>query len=81
LMSDKTAQMRIAALTHMARFAGVHTVAKLVEHPQEQDLLRSLGVDFVQGNGSASPVPLDGLDRIHAEHQLVDQSVAGVSAA
>jgi EAL domain-containing protein (putative c-di-GMP-specific phosphodiesterase class I) len=68
-------QMRVAGMAQIARVAGILTVAKQVEAPAEQALLRALGVDFVQGHASAAPVPLDELDRQRAEQLVVDDDV------
>jgi EAL domain-containing protein (putative c-di-GMP-specific phosphodiesterase class I) len=53
---------RISGIAHMARVAGVHSVAKKVDGEQEHELLAVLGVDFLQGFAAAVPVPLDALD-------------------
>jgi EAL domain-containing protein (putative c-di-GMP-specific phosphodiesterase class I) len=75
LASSRTNQMRVAGLAQIARVAGVLTVAKQVEAPEEQDLLRALGVDFIQGHASAMPVPLETLDREREEMLVVDPDV------
>jgi EAL domain-containing protein (putative c-di-GMP-specific phosphodiesterase class I) len=63
LSTDRVAQMRLAGLAQIARFAGVHTVAKRIERPEEQERLRATGVDFMQGRATAAPVALEVLDR------------------
>jgi len=75
LAAQRTNQMRVAGMAQIARVAGVLTVAKQVEVPAEQALLRALGVDFVQGHATAAPVPLDELDRQRAAGLLIDDSV------
>lgn len=72
LATNRPNQMRVAGLAQIARVAGVLTVAKQVEAPEEQDLLRALGVDFVQGHASAMPAPLDTLDRQREQALVVD---------
>ena len=85
LASSKTARMRIAAIAQIARVGGVHTVAKQVDHPEEQELLRALGVDFMQGHAVGSPAPLENVDRWREQHLIVDagagDAMAGVTEA
>lgn len=75
LAHHRANQMRVAGMAQIARVAGVLTVAKQVEAPAEQALLRALGVDFVQGHAAAAPVPLDEIDRQRAEALLIDEGV------
>ncbi|HTW73698.1 MAG TPA: EAL domain-containing protein [Steroidobacteraceae bacterium] len=75
LADHRANQMRVAGLAQIARVAGVLTVAKQVEAPAEQDLLRALGVDFIQGHASSVPVPLNALDRLREELLVVDADV------
>ncbi len=75
LATSKTARMRIAAIAQIARVGGVHTVAKQVERPEEQELLRVLGVDFLQGHAVATPAPLEAVDRWREQHTIVDGDV------
>ena len=75
LATSKVAQMRIAGLAQIARVGGVLTVAKQVERPEEQELLRALGVDFMQGHATAVPLPLGALDRQREELLIVDENV------
>lgn len=75
LATSKVAQMRIAGIAQIARVGGVLTVAKQVERPEEQGLLRALGVDFIQGHATAVPVPLEALDRQREQALVVDANV------
>ncbi|HEX4049882.1 MAG TPA: EAL domain-containing protein [Steroidobacteraceae bacterium] len=75
LANHRANQMRVAGMAQIARVAGVLTVAKQVEVPAEQALLRALGVDFVQGHAAAAPLPLDELDRLRAEALVIDDAV------
>jgi len=75
LASSRAARMRIAGLAQMARVAGIHTTAKQVELPEEQEQLRVLGVDFVQGFSNAVPVPLETLDRERNQRLVIDAGV------
>lgn len=74
LHASKTAQMRIAGLAQMARVGGIHTVAKQVEDAEEQEQLRALGVDFVQGNASAPTTTFEELDLRRAEGLIIDEN-------
>jgi EAL domain-containing protein (putative c-di-GMP-specific phosphodiesterase class I) len=74
LADSQVAQMRIAGIAQIARIAGVHTVAKQIERPEEQELLRALGVDFMQGHATAVPTPLETLDRQREEQLVVDEA-------
>jgi EAL domain-containing protein (putative c-di-GMP-specific phosphodiesterase class I) len=76
LATSKAARMRIAAIAQIARVGGVHTVAKQVERPEEQELLRVLGVDFLQGHAVAGPAPLEAVDRWREQHTIVDGDAA-----
>jgi EAL domain-containing protein (putative c-di-GMP-specific phosphodiesterase class I) len=80
LAKSKTARLRIAGIAHMARVAGVHTVAKQVERPDEQELLRALGVDFLQGRAVAAPAPLEEVDRARAQRLIVDGEASATEA-
>jgi EAL domain-containing protein (putative c-di-GMP-specific phosphodiesterase class I) len=73
LAGSRIDQMRVAGLAQIARVGGVLTVAKQVEQTAEQELLRALGVDFIQGRASAPPVPLEELDQQRAAQQIIDE--------
>jgi EAL domain-containing protein (putative c-di-GMP-specific phosphodiesterase class I) len=75
LADNRPNQMRVAGMAQIARVAGILTVAKQIDLPAEQALLRALGVDFVQGHAASVPVPLDELDRQRAEQLLIDDDV------
>lgn len=80
LATSKTARMRIAAIAQIARVGGVHTVAKQVERAEEQELLRALGVDFLQGHAVAAPAPIDTVDRWREQRLIVDVDVGNAMA-
>ncbi len=69
---SRAAQVRVAACVQMARFSGVHVVAKRVEAEAHQSQLQALGVDFVQGFASAPPAALDNFDAAREKRMLVD---------
>jgi EAL domain-containing protein (putative c-di-GMP-specific phosphodiesterase class I) len=81
LAGSRAAQMRVAGIAQLARVGGVLTVAKQVEQPQEQQLLRALGVDFVQGHATALPVPLAELDRQREQQLIVDPAARADQSA
>jgi EAL domain-containing protein (putative c-di-GMP-specific phosphodiesterase class I) len=72
LAGSKAAQIRVAGIAQMARVAGIHSVAKQVERVEEQELLRALGVDFVQGHGTELATPLASLDLQREQRLIVD---------
>jgi EAL domain-containing protein (putative c-di-GMP-specific phosphodiesterase class I) len=75
LAASRVAQMRVAGLAQIGRVAGVHVVAKQVELAAEQELLRALGVDFLQGFATATPQPLEELVLRLSSEDLVDENV------
>jgi EAL domain-containing protein (putative c-di-GMP-specific phosphodiesterase class I) len=72
VLHSKAGQARIAGLAHMARVAGVHSVAKKVDGEREHLLLADLGVDFVQGFAAAAPAPLEAIDCERRQLLLID---------
>lgn len=75
LSQSRGAQAVVAGIAQMARIAGVHSVAKQIDDPQEHLLLRNLGVDFVQSFATAMPTPLDALRADITERMIVDNTV------
>ncbi|MGH8142731.1 MAG: EAL domain-containing protein [Steroidobacteraceae bacterium] len=75
LAASRAAQMRVAGIAQLARVGGVLTVAKQVDQPEEQEQLRALGVDFVQGHATAVPSPLATLDQQREQLLVVDPNV------
>jgi EAL domain-containing protein (putative c-di-GMP-specific phosphodiesterase class I) len=76
VLNTRAGQACVAGLATMARVAGIHSVAKKVDHQDEHPLLTALGVDFVQGYGNATPAPLDAIDAEREECLLIDPGVA-----
>ena len=72
---SRAAQVRVAACVQMARFAGVHVVAKRVELESHQKQLQALGVDFVQSFASAPPAALEHFDAAREQRMLIDPEI------
>lgn len=53
----------IDAIVNVARVIGIRTIASMVEDPESLDMLRVLGVDYVQGFAVAEPLPLPTVPR------------------
>ena len=62
MLRNKVHFARIAAIARVAKAIGVRSVAELVESPDIVETLRGVGIDFAQGNGIATPVPLRELE-------------------
>jgi EAL domain-containing protein (putative c-di-GMP-specific phosphodiesterase class I) len=60
LQSDAVNQEMVAAMIKLARTMEFRIVAEQVEHQEDFDWLRDIGVDFVQGHFVESPMPLGG---------------------
>ena len=58
LQSDLVNQEMVTAMIKLARTMQFRIVAEEVEHQEDFDWLRDVGVDFVQGNFVEAPVPL-----------------------
>jgi diguanylate cyclase (GGDEF)-like protein/PAS domain S-box-containing protein len=57
-VTDRTDQLVIRAVVDIARGLGKRTVAEMVGDEETLDLVRDLGVDFVQGFHIGKPAPL-----------------------
>jgi EAL domain-containing protein (putative c-di-GMP-specific phosphodiesterase class I) len=68
MRTDKLSQAAITAVVQMARVLGMHTVAKRTETEAEHEWLTALGVDFVQCNAKAPPVPIETLSKSPSKH-------------
>jgi diguanylate cyclase (GGDEF)-like protein/PAS domain S-box-containing protein len=60
LRSDEVNQEMVAAMIKLARTMQFRIVAEQVEHQEDFDWLRDVGVDFVQGRFIEAPTPLGG---------------------
>ena len=58
LQSDQVNQEMVAAMIKLARTMQFRIVAEEVEHQEDFDWLRDIGVDFVQGHFIEAPMPL-----------------------
>jgi EAL domain-containing protein (putative c-di-GMP-specific phosphodiesterase class I) len=58
LQSDQVNQEMVAAMIKLARTMQFRIVAEQVEHQEDFDWLRDIGVDFVQGRFIEAPTPL-----------------------
>jgi len=58
LRSDEVNQEMVAAMIKLARTMQFRIVAEQVEHQEDFDWLRDVGVDFVQGHFVEAPTPL-----------------------
>ena len=74
LRDSRYHQAVVAGIAQMARLAGVHSVAKQLDQGEDNSLLASLGLDFVQSFAGASPIALDALYQDLQNRVLVDQA-------
>ena len=58
LTTDEVNQEMVSAMIKLARTMEFRIVAEQVEHQEDFDWLRDVGIDFVQGNFVESPVAL-----------------------
>ncbi len=57
--SDEISRSMVGAITQIGKTMGLAIVAEFVGDDATQDVLRTIGVDYVQGFGVGKPVPLD----------------------
>ena len=58
MVRDPVDAAMVEAIAKVARIMGIHTVAEFVEDEETAAALKSLGVDYAQGNHFAEPRPL-----------------------
>lgn len=58
LRKDPAQMVKAHALTKVCRKLGIHTIAEFVENQETLELLRAMGVEYVQGFGIGAPEPL-----------------------
>lgn len=61
IIDDRISQSMVAAITQVAEVMQLDTVAEYVSDTPTQQLLQSLGVDYLQGHGVGRPTDLDGV--------------------
>jgi EAL domain-containing protein (putative c-di-GMP-specific phosphodiesterase class I) len=49
----------VESINQLGHLMGIETIAEYVEHPAVLERLRSMGVDYAQGNVICQPVPLE----------------------
>lgn len=70
LQNDPLARETVRAIVSMARLLEIRTVAKYVEDAETEQLLDTLGVDYVQGYHIDRPQPLGGKSITLVEHKV-----------
>lgn len=61
IASDPVDRVTVKAIAEIAREMGKKTIAEFVEDAESIDVLRGLGVDYVQGYGISKPTPMERL--------------------
>jgi EAL domain-containing protein (putative c-di-GMP-specific phosphodiesterase class I) len=59
IVSNKTELGKVRAIVLACNRIGVRTIAQSVEHHAAREMLREIGIDYVQGFGIENPGPLD----------------------
>lgn len=57
MADDPVDHAMVGAINRIGQLMGLETIAEFVEDARAIELLRELGVDMIQGNGVAAPVP------------------------
>jgi EAL domain-containing protein (putative c-di-GMP-specific phosphodiesterase class I) len=58
ILRDPADYAMVDAINRIGHILGMQTVAEWVENDAAREVLRNLGVDFLQGNGIHQPEPL-----------------------
>ncbi len=61
MVSDDVSRSMVQAIYQIGRTMGLLTIAEFVEDEQTRELLRQIGVDYIQGFGVGKPAPLAGI--------------------
>lgn len=61
MLSDPTDHAMVDSINRIGKVFGVPTIAEFVENEAIRTVLRTMGVDYVQGYGVGLPVPLEAL--------------------
>jgi diguanylate cyclase (GGDEF)-like protein/PAS domain S-box-containing protein len=59
MVSDEIDRAMVESINRIGHLMGIKTIAEFVENSEIEELLRGIGVDFVQGYGIAKPRPLE----------------------
>lgn len=70
MRSDRTDRAMVDSINQIGKIFGLRTVAEFVENDATRELLREMGVDYVQGHGIARPVPLCSLLESHLDRAV-----------
>lgn len=62
LENDPINVTMVSSINHIGHSMGLKTIAEFVENDEVLNILRAMGVDYVQGYGIARPVPLEDID-------------------
>lgn len=62
LNNDSINVTMVNSINHIGHSMGLKTIAEYVENDAVLNILRDMGVDYVQGYGIAKPVPLEDID-------------------
>jgi EAL domain-containing protein (putative c-di-GMP-specific phosphodiesterase class I) len=73
LATDPIDRALVSAINEIGHIMDMRTIAEFVEDQPALDILRKVGVDFVQGYGVAMPFPLEEL--VERRRQLTCQSL------
>jgi len=62
ILRDRSALAKLVAINRVAHTVGIKTVAEFVESDEIIMKLQEIGIDYAQGNGISSPMPLAQID-------------------
>ena len=63
MVNDEVDRAMVQSINRIGQLLGLQTIAEFVQCAEAVDLLRAMGVDMVQGNGIAAPLPFLIVDR------------------
>ncbi len=62
ILRDRSALAKLTAINRVAHTVGIKTIAEFVESDEIIATLQEIGIDYAQGTGISSPIPLAQLD-------------------
>ena len=68
--NDEVNITMVKSIIHIGQSMGLKTIAEYVENDAILNILRELGIDFVQGYGVAKPIPLEGIGLLETQDNL-----------